>query len=372
MRETTCVRVGYGTVSHIHQQKMRECGVETIGVVELDKHKRLNAKINGFSVFTSCEEAAKLQPTFWDICVSTHQHFRVIQSILNFAPEANIIIEKPVCLFSEISSLREVLLSFKGKIVVNENYASSTIKNMMWKIAIKNLDIVPEKIVVEFTKNRKLDFAKGRFIDHSLGALGYEGSHMIALASSFLEDYAPDKILETKFSDIIFRDLNKYLYHQGSADIRYKSYSGSEIEMYTSMVGNIKYKYPLFVTNNIPQEDQKTKYRIIAVHGRDCKNEKHSVIGLLEPINCFNRCQGVVYTIQNGKIQNVFAPVDDDTMKSHFQEILRYFKGEIENPYSVEKGIKVVEILHQLTEQIRSNKSSQNDVVFDKNYATLS
>ncbi|MDF5723547.1 MAG: oxidoreductase [Rhizonema sp. PD37] len=357
MPKNKCIRVGYGTVAPIHERKMRECNVETVAIVEVDEQKRLQAQLEGFTVFSSCQEAAKLNPTFWDICVSTNQHLNVIQSIVDLASQANIFIEKPICLFSEIPALRRTLLNFEGKITVNENYASSTIKNLMQTIAFNELQIHPEKIIVEFTKNRELDFARGRFIDQELGALGYEGSHMLTLVSEMLEDYVPGRILENKFSDLIFKSSEQLLENQGSAYVRYKSLSQVEIELYTSLAGTIKYKPPLFCIEDIRYDDLNSKYRFIAVYGRDCHNDKYCVGGFFEPINSFKRCQGAVYVTLNNKVERIIAPIKDDTMLQHFQQTLNYFQGVAENPYSVEKSIKIVEILHSFANEMRSSKS---------------
>ncbi|OUL33330.1 oxidoreductase [Nostoc sp. T09] len=356
MQEITCIRVGYGRVAQIHESKMQEYGVKTVAIVETNEQKALQAQQKGFIVFNTCLEAAKLNPGFWDICVSTDQHFEIVKEIIKVAPKANILVEKPICLFSEISDFKKKLLDFQGKITVNENYASSIIKDIVKKSAIQDLHITPKKIVVEFTKNRELDFIKGRFIDNDLGALGYEGSHMVALVSALLAEDMPHNILETEFNDFVFQDSQQYLDNQGSAYIRYKSSSGVEIELYTSMMGKIKYNYPLFFTDDIPHQDQESKYRMLALHGSDCHNDQYCVVGFLEPINYFNRCQGAVYVSKNGKIEKIIAPICDDTMMLHFQKTLSYFQGKAENPYSAEMGIKIVQILHSLTTNMRNSK----------------
>lgn len=357
MPEITCVRVGYGSVAQIHERKMQECGVKTVAIVEANEQKALQAKKNGFTVFNSCLEAAKFNPTFWDVCVSTDQHFKIIQNIIKFAPQANILVEKPICLFSEIPRLTKILANFPGKITVNENYASSIIKDMVQKIAFQDLQIHPQKIVVEFTKNRELDFTRGRFIDNELGALGYEGSHMVTLISELLEEFIPHNILQTTFSDFIFRSSQQCLDNQGSAYIHYKTPSGVEIELYTSMMGKIKYSYPLFSIEDIQYEDQDSKYRILALYGVDSHNDQYCIVGFLEPIHFFNRCYGAIYVTKNNKIEKIIAPLCDDTMILHFQKVLRYFQGEAENPYPIEKGIKVVEILHNVTDKMNFPKS---------------
>jgi hypothetical protein len=255
---------------------------------------------------------------------------------------------------SEIPRLKRILSNFRGKLTVNENYSASTIQQQVKKIAFNKLQIQPEKIVVEFTKNRELDFASGRFTDEDLGALGYEGSHMLSIISEIGEQYLPGQIIEANFWDVLPRALSnvKRLRNQGTAYIHYKSKIGVEVELYTSMTGETKFKYPPFFQEKISFHDTKSKYRLMAIQGRDPFDAEYKIVGFFEPINQFKRCQGAIVITKNGEISSVIAPVYDDCMGTHLQHTIEYFKGERQNPYSVDAAIKVTEVLHTLVEKM--------------------
>jgi predicted dehydrogenase len=116
-----CIRIGYGHVAEWHENKLTEQGVTTIGVIDLDEKKRKLAQEAGFQAFSSYEEAFKLKPDFWDICVSTDFHLDILKTIISLDSNANIIVEKPICHFFQINTLKKILENFNGKIVVNEN-----------------------------------------------------------------------------------------------------------------------------------------------------------------------------------------------------------------------------------------------------------
>ena len=65
--QATCIRVGYGVIAHIHQQKLDTMGVRTLAIVETHPERRLAAERAGFQVAAKCAEVAHLRPTFWDI-----------------------------------------------------------------------------------------------------------------------------------------------------------------------------------------------------------------------------------------------------------------------------------------------------------------
>lgn len=338
MSKLTCVRVGYGKVSKIHETIFQKLNVETIAVVERDVGKQQEAKTKGNLVFTYCREAAYLQPFFWDICVSNNQHLSVIEEIINYVPNANILVEKPICSFRQIDKLKKALENFQGKLVVNENYASSQICVLVKKLVWEKLKILPTVIRVEFTKNRLLDNQRGRFIDEELGVIGYEGSHMVEIAWQIGQEELNKAMINSKCS-----------LGENTLDIKAKLISTIDLYLYTSMSGIIKYKYPLFARDNISIDNQKSKYRLVAVDGNDVNNNKYTVVGFFEPIDGFNRNEGAILIIKNGEIFEIISHIPDNSMANHFQRVINYFKGQANNPYEVERGIKVVEVLQQLT-----------------------
>ncbi|OLP17969.1 hypothetical protein BST81_13035 [Leptolyngbya sp. 'hensonii'] len=351
MSQITCARVGYGTVARLHEQKLSESGVKTVAVIDTDSQKKQQAEQAGFLVLPSCAEAAPLRPGFWDICVNTSQHFNVIQQILQVDPQANILVEKPVCLLAEIPSLTTTIVNFGGKIVVNENYASSKITGIVQEIAFRKLGLRPSKIVVEFTKNRQLDSIGGRFIDYDLGVLGYEGPHMLAIVAQLGEELQIDQIIDSRIiepSTPLHCQGETCARNQGSAFVRCRSKTGVEVELYTCMAGIVQYRYPLFSIENIPIEDTLTRYRLVALTGTDPAGDEYTIVGFFEPLPNFHRSQGAVITLKNQVIVGVLAPVEDDCMGVHLQRAVDYFTGTGENPYSLAMALHNTILLHRL------------------------
>ena len=337
MSRLTCVRVGYGKVSKIHAIIFHELNVETIAVVEIDMDKQQEAKSKGYLVFTDCREAAYLQPFFWDICVSTHQHVCVIEEIINYAPNANILVEKPICGFKQIKKLKKALKNFKGKLVVNENYASSQISILVKETVWEKLKFLPRLITVEFTKNRLLDNKQGRFIDHELGVIGYEGSHMVEIASQISKEELNQAMITSKYYEC-----------ENTLEIKAKLKSKIKLCLYTSISGQIKYKYPVFTRDDILIDNQESKYRLVAVDGNDAHNNQYTVVGFFEPIDDFNRNEGAILIIKNGRVLDIIKHIPDNSMANHFRRAINYFNEQTNNPYNLERAIKVVEVLQNL------------------------
>jgi hypothetical protein len=321
--------------------KLKQIGVETIGIIDINEAKRKIAIYDGLKVFDSYEEAIETKPDFWDICVATLQHNLVLKKIISLDIHANIIIEKPVCQFSQISELKKILKLFKGKIVVNENYIFSNVTQKILEIS-KAMDIKPTRIISEMTKNRKYDIAMGRFVDTEFYAFGYEGCHLITNVMQFGKEYLPVVIKETNHGGMFINNSSyaKYLPKQGLAEIKYVSHNGTEVILYTSMTGNIKHKYPfLFDIKNIPFWDTKTRYRILAVED---KEKDIVVVGFYEPIKGFQRSEGAVVVINNGKLFKKVAPIQDDNIGIVLLKAVNYFKGKGDNPCSVEIAMETV------------------------------
>src|SRR5690349_12463733 len=99
--QPTCIRVGYGAIAQIHEVKLDMLGVRTLAIVETHPERRMAAERAGFQVATSCTEVAELRPTFWDICVPTQYHVDILEMIAACDPCANILIEKPICRYTD-------------------------------------------------------------------------------------------------------------------------------------------------------------------------------------------------------------------------------------------------------------------------------
>src|SRR5262245_10457270 len=114
--QPTCIRVGYGAIAQIHQQKLDTLGVRTLAVVETHPQRRLAAERAGLHVATSCADVTQLEPTFWDICVPTQYHVDILETLVACDRHANILIEKPLCRYTDIVRLEHVLRQFNGQV----------------------------------------------------------------------------------------------------------------------------------------------------------------------------------------------------------------------------------------------------------------
>ena len=196
-----CIRIGYGKIASIHEQAFSRLNVETIGVLDSNPSRTDEILQAGFLPLYTLEEAIAMEPHFFDICTSTQAHAQVLQAISTLNPYANILIEKPICDFEDIARVNAVLAGHKGHIIVNENYCSSEITRAV-KDKLLELAIQPTRVVIEMTKHRGQDYQKGRFVDSALGALGYEGSHLLALAGELGEAYVNGVLMEVDIDSI--------------------------------------------------------------------------------------------------------------------------------------------------------------------------
>ena len=67
-----CVRIGFGKISRIHEEHLRDLGVTTIGIVEVSPERVKEIREMGFNALDSIEAAVSLNPDFYDICTPTH------------------------------------------------------------------------------------------------------------------------------------------------------------------------------------------------------------------------------------------------------------------------------------------------------------
>ncbi len=352
-----CIRIGYGTIAHIHEQAFSQMNVQTIGVLESDPLRIEQIRQAGLKPLRSVEDAIALRPDFFDICTPTRVHAQILQAISALNPYANILIEKPICDFEDIALVNAVLASHKGHMVVNENYCSSVITQAV-KDKVLALALNPTRVIVEMTKHRGKDYLKGRFIDNALGALGYEGSHLLALVGELGEGYAAAEILETDIDSVALRTMS--LSHQGGAFMKYIATNGCIVELYTSMSGIIGYPSPPFALpeQRIAEDDASTRYRILRIDGTDAQNTPYQIIGCFEPIGTLPRRQGCLLVFRDWVLDHRINAIEDDTMIQHLNRSMRCFSDIGPNPYSVRRALQDVTKLH---EWARSGWFDMND-----------
>ncbi|QWD86077.1 Gfo/Idh/MocA family oxidoreductase [Polynucleobacter asymbioticus] len=357
-----CIRIGYGTIAHIHEQAFSKLNVQTIGVLESDPLRIEQIRQAGLKPLGSVEEAIALHPDFFDICTPTRVHAEILQAISALNPYANILIEKPICDFEDIALVNAVLASHKGHIVVNENYCSSAITQAV-KDKVLALALTPTRVIVEMTKHRGKDYLKGRFIDNALGALGYEGSHLLALIGELGEAYAAAEILETDIDSVALKTMG--LSHQGGAFMKYIATNGCIVELYTSMSGIIGYPCPPFALpeQRIAEDDASTRYRILRIDGIDPQNTPYQIIGCFEPIGVLPRRQGCLLVFRNYVLDHQINAIEDDTMIQHLNRSMRCFSNIGPNPCSVRRALQDVTKLHEWARSGWFDMDDSNDVL---------
>jgi hypothetical protein len=346
--QPTCIRVGYGAIAQIHQQKLDTLGVRALAIVETHPERRLAAERAGLQVATRCAEVAELRPTFWDICVPTQYHVDILEAIATCDTGAKILIEKPICRYSDIPRLEHILRQFSGQIVVNENYCSSAVTEYV-RQAIERLDLQIEHIAVEMTKHRGADVASGRFVDEEFGALGYEGPHLLAIVQHLGQQYLPGDMIDLVVEDAIIPTAtggSTLLAGQGGIDLTYLTPAGVEVNLYTSLVGRPKYVLPPLsqIGMTIPYGDT-TRHRVLRVTGTVVRGDIYQINGWYEPIRGYDRSQGAAAITKNGALERRIQPIWDDTIGSHLARAVRCFTGADENPCSVAQALRIVGFL---------------------------
>lgn len=360
----SCVRIGFGKISKIHEEHLKNHNVCTIGIVEVDPDRLREIEKFGILPLQSIESATALKPDFYDICTPTHTRLGILKKLCSIDPHANILIEKPFCDFNDIENIQKITKNHLGKISINENYASSMLTPRLLDV-LKQRNITPTKVIVESTKNRDADFKKGRFIDHKLGALGYEGSHLLAIIGELGSGYELNELIDLDIDTGYFvsddeippkcvnkssqLNLGSHGLNQGGAFIRYISKNGCMVDLYTSMTGNIGYPCPPYALPNekILSDDLHTRYRILRIDGVNQLGIEYQIVGFYEPIKNLQRSRARLAVFKNWILDHVSEEFEDNTMSQHLQKIVAYFKGEQGNPYDVNRAIGDVTKLHE-------------------------
>ena len=361
----TCIRIGYGKIARIHEDQLRKHGVQTIGVVEVSQDRLKEIEESGLRPFSSLQDAVACKPDFYDICTPGHARVEVLRALCALDSQANILIEKPICDFQDIQPIQAILQNHAGLIVVNENYASSHVTAAV-RDALASRDITPARLIVESTKHRGVDYLRGRFLDSKLGALGYEGSHLLAIIGEFGSGYEIDELLDSDIDSIELsieesasgagipvrsgdHQPKKLFSHQGGAFMQYRAKNGCTVDLYTSMSGLIGFPCPPYAYpgQKIPQSDVNTRFRILRVDGHDGAGVPHQIVGFYEPIAGLDRSQGQLLVYKDWALEEQSAAFEDNTMSQHLLRAVQHFGRLKSNPYSVERALADVIRLHE-------------------------
>jgi hypothetical protein len=175
-----CV-IGYGVAGRLHAAILAASGAE---LTILDPgHQDLPRPQQEFRHGLSELPAAISSATsLWSVCCPTSGHLPALRAVLSRDPQARVLLEKPACQGHEISDLTALLRAHPAArvLVIDQYQHSAVLPQMARLIAATEPGRPPSRISVTFTKDRTSDIARGRFIDHSYGVLGYEWLHMLA------------------------------------------------------------------------------------------------------------------------------------------------------------------------------------------------
>jgi predicted dehydrogenase len=348
MSISVCI-IGFGNVARKHIANYPK-GTETIAVVEPDKSKIVSVDKPEIFTFESIKDAFQsVRPGFWDICTPPAERLNCLKEILSLNDEdSKILIEKPVCAVSQINEFEKLTKSSKVKICVNENYSSSAVNKIIQEKLLK-YGIGKAHIIIEFSKNRIDDFIKGRYIDKELGALGYEGTHMISCVSNLSSEKKPKEIISSHIYDLRVPEAFYYSdgKYQGGAELEYSTEDGSLVEVFTFMDGHIKHPIKVLnMDNEMCFGNPDVRYRILEIKEKDV-----SIIGQYEPVLGWERLYGRVYVIQKGKIIEKEEKIYDNSMKTHIAKALSFFFNNDINPYTIEEGLVDIKFLAQAFEK---------------------
>lgn len=193
--------IGFGKIGQIKADIWRSLG-RSVYVHDTNVDKLKQAEADGYKVHTVTHRYS--DSLIADISTPALYHLHSLKWLLdNVSPlPKSILIEKPLASTEEeITAWMKLLDTETGKdlnrrITVNESYYLSAALDYVAS------DITEHKyqlksIETELSKNRLSDVARGRFVDETLGSLGIELPHMIAMVQRFgirLDDLAIDGV----------------------------------------------------------------------------------------------------------------------------------------------------------------------------------
>ncbi|MFE5724296.1 Gfo/Idh/MocA family oxidoreductase [Streptomyces erythrochromogenes] len=346
---TTCVIVGHGVMGRIQGAKLAELGVRTVAVV--DPGQAGTVLTSGVPVVGSPDEVrAPRSVGLWSICTPTAAHAAVFRQIGRLAPEADVIVEKPVCVPGDVPEMCSMLDAHPGRVCVDEHYLSSAVPEAVAAALQSVPGATVTRVVVEMTKHRGLDRARGRFEDRALGALGYEGPHLLAVLDALGRQLgvslAPASPATCTF-DGAWGPAGSP--PQDGAEVSYRTPTGCEVVLHTSLVGRPRARSQ----PSIPYGSRR-RHRVLRAEATDREGHVWEVIGAFAPTGLRDRCLGTL-AVRRDRLP-VAPPqvLHDDPLGRHLRRILRYFAGAEPNPAPARHCIGHVALLHQWVSTARA------------------
>ncbi|MFF4319649.1 Gfo/Idh/MocA family oxidoreductase [Streptomyces sp. NPDC001568] len=337
----TCAIAGYGVMGRMHRAKLAELGVRTVAVVDPRAAGRVLPC--GARVVATLDQVPDPRAVdLWSICVPTVAHAPVFRRISRLAPEADVIIEKPVCAPSALPGMARLLADHHGRVAVDEHYGASIVLAEVARV-LSARALTVTRVAVEMTKHRGRDADGGRFEDRALGALGYEGPHLLgvldALGQRLGVPLRPGGPVAASFHGTWGADGAA---PQEGAEVRYRTAAGCDVVLYTSLVGRPRRQAP---GPRAIAYGSDLRHRVIEVEAVDRRGRRRLVTGAFEPVAGRLRNEGTVAVLRDGHPLGPTRTVHDDPLGRHLGRILRYFDGRAANPAPAGQGIDHVALL---------------------------
>lgn len=342
------VQIGNGNVARMHREIFsKNENVSIIAVVEISSGKRAEAEKEGLLTFPDIDSllyglSAKVD--FWDICTPDESHLPVMKVLLEKGAQ-KILVEKPICVPSQIQEMENLLNIFpEKKICVEETYVSSRVIEIVRELSNAYGMLRPD-ILVEQSKNRMQDIIGGRFIDKELGVFALEVPHSLTIVAGTGNKRRPAIIQKVLLEDMTL-PTGEVLLRQGKGKISYLTEDGCQVEICSAMNGDIFYPLPEINAQPSIPFGSPVRYRILVLEEGNCK-----IIGQFEPISDWPRFQARVLGYKNGDLRDKIK-FEDKPMGCHIAKIVSYFNGERENPASPKEALSLVKFLKEVMEKL--------------------
>ncbi|MCC3407953.1 MAG: Gfo/Idh/MocA family oxidoreductase [Microcoleus sp. PH2017_10_PVI_O_A] len=338
-----CVVVGYGHMGRKIAEVLSQLGFASILVDPV-----LNVNNKTGNVYSNIDDLLLINDQYikaWFICTPTATHLDVLNKIISKFPDSRVMIEKPACKREQISKLLQVSHNLRLENIWINNHYADCINLELAKSFLNKNHFVPKKIVIDFCKNRSNDVSQGRYIDQDFMLWGYEGFHMLYIATQLISTTDADEFINMQGEFNYFQGN----YSQISWVVEYgKLASGLKTLLRTSTDGSTffqGFRKGVLKANQRSRQvnillENSTNLRLIFSESREVQFEPSQEY-------CFSW-----QSADNGRKYELWQ--EDNPLKKHLKRFLE--DTNISAKSTLSQGLKLTERLSHMTERAYSGK----------------